>query len=145
MKAALAELDRRRIRSRAQSRWYRSAPVPASDQPWYINAVAEIDTDLGPDALLAELHAVEEAFGRIRTVANASRLIDLDLLDYRGEVAAGGPGRATLPHPRMGGRAFVLKPLADVAPHWRHPVSGTSVDVLLAAMSPDDVASCLLS
>lgn len=143
--AALAELNSRGIRSRALSRWYRSAPVPASDQPWYINAVAEVETDLGPDALLIELHAVEEAFGRVRTVANAPRLIDLDLLDYQGEVAAGGPGRATLPHPRMGGRAFVLKPLTDVAPHWRHPVSGASVAALLAAMSPDDVASCLLS
>ena len=144
LKAALAELARRGIRGRSLSRWYRSAPVPVSDQPWYINAVAEIATDLGPDALLAELHAVEEAFGRIRTVPNAPRLIDLDLLDYRGEIAAGGPGRATLPHPRMDGRAFVLKPLADVAPHWRHPVCGASVGSLLAAMSPDDVASCVL-
>ena len=145
LKAALAELDRHGVGIRRLSRWYRSAPVPPSDQPWYINAVAEVASDLDPDALLAELHAVEEIFGRVRTVPNAPRLIDLDLLDYRGEIAAGGPGRATLPHPRMAGRAFVLKPLADVAPHWRHPVSRASVGALLAAMSPDDVASCLLS
>ncbi|MCX7361998.1 MAG: 2-amino-4-hydroxy-6-hydroxymethyldihydropteridine diphosphokinase [Alphaproteobacteria bacterium] len=143
--AALVELDRRGIESICLSRWYRSAPVPASDQPWYINAVAEVATHLGPDALLAQLHAVEEVFGRVRTVPNAPRLIDLDLLDYRGEIAAGGLGRATLPHPRMENRAFVLKPLADVAPDWRHPVSGVSVGALLAAMSPDDVASCVLS
>lgn len=143
--AALAELERRGICRIGLSRWYRSAPVPASDQPWYVNGVAEVAGTLGPDALLAELHAVEEVFGRVRTVPNAPRLIDLDLLDYRGEIAVGGPGRATLPHPRMEGRAFVLKPLTDVAPNWRHPVSGASVGALLAAMSPDDVASCLLA
>ena len=103
------------------SPWYRTAPVPASDQPWYVNAVAEVASELPADALLAELHAVEAAFGRARTVPNAARPIDLDLLDFHGEIAAGGPGRATLPHPRMTDRAFVLRPLADLAPDWRHP------------------------
>jgi 2-amino-4-hydroxy-6-hydroxymethyldihydropteridine diphosphokinase len=108
--------------------------VPASEQPWYFNAVAEISTDLPPDRLLAELHAMEEEFGRVRSIPNAPRIIDLDLLDYCGEIAAGGPGKATLPHPRMTGRAFVLRPLADVAPDWHHPVSGTSIQVLVAAL-----------
>jgi 2-amino-4-hydroxy-6-hydroxymethyldihydropteridine diphosphokinase len=108
--------------------------VPASDQPWYQNAVIEVVTDLGPDALLATLHEVEEAFGRVRTVANAARMIDLDLLDFRGEIAPGGPGRATLPHPRLADRGFVLKPLADLAPEWRHPVTGQPIQALLAAL-----------
>jgi 2-amino-4-hydroxy-6-hydroxymethyldihydropteridine diphosphokinase len=137
--AALAALGARGITLRRVSPWYRSAPVPASDQPWYVNAVAEIATDLPADRLLAELHAVEAEFGRIRTAANAPRAIDLDLLDYHGEIAAGGPGRATLPHPRAAERAFVLRPLADLAPDWRHPASGKAIQALVAALPPGQV------
>jgi 2-amino-4-hydroxy-6-hydroxymethyldihydropteridine diphosphokinase len=99
-----------------------------------VNGVAEISTDLDADALLDTLHAVEEVFGRVRSVPNAPRRIDLDLLDYCGELAAGGPGRATLPHPRMTIRAFVLRPLADLAPAWRHPGTGTPIADLVAAL-----------
>lgn len=137
LEAALADLGRRGVRTVRVSPWYWTAPVPASDQPWYVNAVAEVATDLPADALLAQLHAVEAAFGRARTVPNAARPIDLDLLDFHGEIAAAGPGRATLPHPRMTDRAFVLLPLADLAPEWRHPVSGLSVRALIEAL-PDD-------
>jgi 2-amino-4-hydroxy-6-hydroxymethyldihydropteridine diphosphokinase len=134
LEAAFRELGRRGVQVLRVSPWYRTAPVPASDQPWYQNAVIEVVTDLGPDELLATLHEVEQAFGRVRTVANAARMIDLDLLDFRGEIAPGGPGRATLPHPRLADRAFVLKPLADLAPDWRHPVSGQPIQALLAAL-----------
>ena len=140
LEAALAALARRGVRTVRVSPWYRTAPVPASDQPWYVNAVAEVASDLGADALLAELHAVEAAFGRARTVPNAARPIDLDLLDFHGKIAAGGPQRATLPHPRMTDRAFVLLPLADLAPEWRHPVSGLSVRALIEALPADQVA-----
>jgi 2-amino-4-hydroxy-6-hydroxymethyldihydropteridine diphosphokinase len=111
--------------------------VPASDQPWYVNAVAEVVTKMAPDQLLAVLHEVEQTFGRVRTVANAARMIDLDLLDFRGKIAAGGPGQAILPHPRMTARAFVLRPLADLAPAWRHPARGTPIQALLAALPAD--------
>jgi 2-amino-4-hydroxy-6-hydroxymethyldihydropteridine diphosphokinase len=104
-----------------------------------VNAVAEISTDLSSDDLLAQLHAVEEAFGRVRTVTNASRPIDLDLLDFRGEIAAGGPGKATLPHPRLAERAFVLRPLADLAPDWRHPATGERISSLIAQLPRDQV------
>jgi 2-amino-4-hydroxy-6-hydroxymethyldihydropteridine diphosphokinase len=134
LEAAFAELERRKVQIRRLSPWYRTAPVPASDQPWYINVVAEVATNLPADALLAVLHEVEQAFGRVRTTPNASRLIDLDLLDYCGEIAIGGRGKATLPHPRMAGRAFVLRPLADLAPQWRHPVSGAPIQALLEAL-----------
>ena len=140
MEVALAELGRRGPIIRRLSPWYRSAPVPASEQPWYINAVAEVESDWSADRLLAELHAVEDVFGRVRTVPNAARLIDLDLLDFHGEIAAGGPGRATLPHPRLAARAFVLRPLADLAPAWRHPVSGQVIWDLMAALPADQVA-----
>jgi 2-amino-4-hydroxy-6-hydroxymethyldihydropteridine diphosphokinase len=90
-----------------------------------------VATSLQPDALLAELHAVEDIFGRVRSVPNAARFIDLDLLDFHGEIAS---GKAILPHPRMAERAFVLRPLADLAPDWRHPISGVSIAALLAAL-----------
>ncbi|MBS0540473.1 MAG: 2-amino-4-hydroxy-6-hydroxymethyldihydropteridine diphosphokinase [Proteobacteria bacterium] len=141
--AALGDLARRGVSVRRMSPWYRTAPVPASDQPWYVNAVAEIATNLPPDMLLQALHAVEEAFGRVRSVPNAPRLIDLDLLDFRGEIAPGVPGKATLPHPRLAGRAFVLRPLADLAPDWRHPVTGASVGALVAALPADQIAQRL--
>lgn len=139
LERALDALRGRGIELRRVSPWYRTAPVPASDQPWYINAVAEISASLPADRLLAVLHAVEEAFGRVRSVPNAPRLIDLDLLDFRGEIAGGGPGKATLPHPRMIGRAFVLRPLADLAPDWRHPETGTPISALVAALPGNQV------
>ncbi len=137
--AALAELTVRGIEVCRLSPWYRSAPVPVSDQPWYVNAVAEIATDLPADRLLAVLHEVEDAFGRVRGVPNAARRIDLDLLDYCGEIASGGLGRAILPHPRMASRAFVLRPLADLAPDWRHPVTATPIGALVAALPTDQI------
>ncbi len=137
--AALLELGRQ-VKVLRHSSWYRTAPVPVSDQPWYVNIVAEVATDLSADDLLQTLHAIEDLFGRVRTVPNAPRLIDLDLLDYRGEIAAPALGRATLPHPRMADRAFVLRPLADLAPDWRHPISGKSIQSLLAVLPPEQEA-----
>lgn len=139
LQAALRALDAKRIVLERLSPWYRTAPVPASDQPWFVNAVAEVSTDLSADQLLAQMHGVEEVFGRVRSVTNAARLIDLDLLDFRGEIAAGGPGRATLPHPRLAGRAFVLRPLADLAPDWRHPVTDEPIAALVAALPADQL------
>ena len=138
LEAAFRELEGRGVRVQRVSPWYRTAPVPASDQPWYQNTVIEVATDLGPDELLAALHEVEEAFGRVRTIANAARVIDLDLLDFRGEIAPESPGRATLPHPRLAARAFVLRPLADLAPDWRHPMTGQPIQALLAALPFDE-------
>jgi 2-amino-4-hydroxy-6-hydroxymethyldihydropteridine diphosphokinase len=139
LEAALAALDHRAVRPLRLSPWYRTAPVPVSDQPWYLNAVAEVSTDLSPDALLAEMHAVEADFGRVRSARNAARFVDLDLLDFRGEVAEGAAGKATLPHPRLAERAFVLRPLADLAPDWRHPVSGLPIGALVAGLPADQV------
>lgn len=139
LQAALRELGEMGIVLERLSPWYRTAPVPASDQPWFVNAVAEVSTDLSADQLLARMHVVEEAYGRVRSVTNAARLIDLDLLDFRGEVAIGGPDRATLPHPRLAGRAFVLRPLADLVPNWRHPVTNVPIAALVAALPSDQL------
>lgn len=133
--AALAALSAAGLIIRRRSRWYQTAPVPASDQPWYVNGVAAVETTLCPVDLLALLHRIEGELGRRRSTANAARSIDLDLLDYDGLIRP-GPEPPILPHPRMEGRSFVLRPLAEVAPAWRHPVSGRSVSDLLAAL-PD--------
>jgi len=143
LEAAFRDLARRGVQVLRVSPWYKTAPVPVSDQPWYQNAVIEVVTDLSPDRLLAILHDVEQAFGRVRTVVNAPRAIDLDLLDFRREIAPGGPGQAILPHPRLASRAFVLRPLADLAPHWRHPVTGEPIQALLEALPADQVTERL--
>lgn len=137
--AALAELDRRGIAVRHRSRWFESAPVPPSNQPWYVNGVALVDTDLGPEALLAELHAVERLFGRKRRQRNEPRVLDLDLLAY-GDLVRPGPDPPILPHPRLTERAFVLLPLRDVLPLWRHPADGRALADLIAALPPDQIA-----
>ena len=144
LERALACLSDRGVRLVKLSPWYRTAPVPMSDQPWYFNAVAEVASGLAPDALLATLHGVEDRFGRERTARNAPRFIDLDLLDYGSFVKTLGKiGLSEIPHPRLQDRAFVLLPLRDVAPDWRHPVTGIPIDALIAALPPDQVAERL--
>ena len=133
IEAALGALCERGVSVLARSRWYSTAPVPPSDQPRFVNLVAWIDSALLPGELLALLHDVEEEFGRVRGARNAARVLDIDLLDHNGAVSTDWP---ELPHPRMDERAFVLVPLHDVAPDWRHPVSGARVDDLIAA-APD--------
>jgi 2-amino-4-hydroxy-6-hydroxymethyldihydropteridine diphosphokinase len=134
--AALGRLAAAGVAIIGRSRWYESTPVPASDQPNFVNGVVAVGTEQGPVALLGTLHAVEAALGRVRGIANAARTIDLDLLDYDGLVRDGDEP-PILPHPRLAERGFVLRPLADVMPAWRHPVSGRSVGELLAALPFD--------
>lgn len=127
--AALARLPNTRIV--AVSSLYRSAPVDA-EGPEFLNAVAALDTTLAPGALLSALHAIEDAAGRERPYRNAPRSLDLDLLLY-GQDMVDTPALC-LPHPRMHQRAFVLAPLAELAPVLQVPGSGR-VDRLLAAIS----------
>lgn len=138
--AALAALTKARLFIAARSRWYKSAPVPASDQPWFINGVILVKTALGPGALMALLLETEQAFGRNRAEPNEARVLDLDLLAYGDMVSeesgAGGESGLRLPHPRLHERAFVLLPLLDTAPDWRHPVSGLSVRDMIEALPP---------
>jgi len=129
--AALAALDHQGMRIAAVSPYYVTPAWPDPSDPPFVNAVARIETTLAPDALMKRLHGTETAFGRVRSRKNAPRTLDLDLLDYDGRVEDGPP---VLPHPRLSVRAFVLVPLADVAPGWRHPVSGLSAAEMLAAL-----------
>jgi 2-amino-4-hydroxy-6-hydroxymethyldihydropteridine diphosphokinase len=133
LKASINYLLNRNIKVEGLSSWYRSAPVPVSDQPWFVNAVAKVSTALTPRELLAALHDVEAEFGRVRSVRNASRTLDLDLLAYD-DVVIDDPCGLVLPHPRLGERAFVLLPLAEIAADWRHPVSGRTAGEMLAEL-----------
>ena len=140
--AAFAALEAEGIDIVARSRWYESAPVPISDQPWYVNGVAALDTDLSPEALLAVLHRTEQRFGRERRERNEARVIDLDLLAY-GTRINDGPTPPLLPHPRATERSFVLLPLRDVAPDWVDPRTGRSVAELIAALPQDQIARAI--
>ena len=119
-----------------RSRFWRTRPVPISDQPWFVNAVAAVETELSADALLEMLHGIEDSFGRTRTVLNAARILDLDLLAYGRQILA-TPPRPLVPHPRLAERAFVLLPLRDIAPDWSHPESGESLDLLISKLEGD--------
>ena len=133
--AALDRLANYGIDLVAKSRWYESAPVPMSDQPWYLNAVAMATTSHTAAETLACLNQIEAAFGRVRAVRNAARVLDLDLIDFGGLVSDAPD--LVLPHPRMHERAFVLWPLQELAPDWRHPISGTSIEELVVALPGD--------
>jgi len=134
--AALAALRRNGVNIPAVSAFYATPAWPNPDDPPYVNAVARIETELSPRDLMALLHEVETSFGRERSARNAPRTLDLDLVDYEGRVQDGPPA---LPHPRMQDRAFVLVPLADVAPGWTHPVSGKTVAAMIAELPPGEI------
>jgi 2-amino-4-hydroxy-6-hydroxymethyldihydropteridine diphosphokinase len=124
--AALAELPQSQLV--CSSSLYRTAPVDAADQPDYINAVAQLSTELAPRALLAALLDIENRFGRKRSFRNAPRTLDLDLLLYDEQCLA-EPGLC-VPHPRMHQRAFVLAPLLELAPRCIIPGIGPAADWL---------------
>ncbi len=115
---------------RARSAMWRSPAWPDPSRPEYVNAVVRLRTKLGPLELLTSLQALEASFGRARSVKNADRTLDLDVIDYAGRVesAAGG---LNLPHPSANERAFVLLPLQEIAPLWRCPRSGRPISDLI--------------
>jgi 2-amino-4-hydroxy-6-hydroxymethyldihydropteridine diphosphokinase len=130
--AALDALAQKDVNIALVSQFYRTPAWPDPADPPFVNAVARAATALPPAALLARLHEIERLFGRVRAVPrNAPRSLDLDLLDYDGLIQDGPP---LLPHPRLAERGFVLVPLNDVAPDWRHPVSRRTAAELLAAI-----------
>ncbi len=115
----------------AASSLYRTAPVGLKHQPDFINAVVKLTTDLSPLELLGRLFEIEARFGRVRSIRNAPRTLDLDLLlcdDLMLDLP--GPPRLTLPHPRMTERAFVLAPLAEIAPDLTIPGAGLVAELL---------------
>jgi 2-amino-4-hydroxy-6-hydroxymethyldihydropteridine diphosphokinase len=128
------------LRLEAVSHFYQTAPVPVSDQPSYVNGVMRLSGDVDPARLLADVLAIEARFGRSRSVANAARSLDLDLIAIGDLIRQPPLPDPILPHPRAQERAFVLVPLMEVAPHWRHPLLRLSAAELLESLPPQDVA-----
>ncbi|MBM4295588.1 MAG: 2-amino-4-hydroxy-6-hydroxymethyldihydropteridine diphosphokinase [Deltaproteobacteria bacterium] len=115
---------------------YRNPPLGPPDQPWYVNAAAKLRTRLAPEELMRALRQVEKALGRVRGEKWGPRLIDIDLLLYGGDIITGP--ELTIPHPEMHRRAFVLVPLAEIAPQAWHPVLKKTAAELATELNPTD-------
>ncbi|RTR05482.1 2-amino-4-hydroxy-6-hydroxymethyldihydropteridine diphosphokinase [Halomonas nitroreducens] len=140
---ALDELDALPLtRRRRASRRYASRPVGPADQPDFVNAVAELETRLSPLALLDQLQALEQHHGRVRARRWGPRTLDLDLLLFDDRQLS--TPRLTLPHPEMVRRAFVLVPLAELAPELRLP-DGRWIEALAASLDRRDLQQVLPS
>jgi 2-amino-4-hydroxy-6-hydroxymethyldihydropteridine diphosphokinase len=126
LQAALGRFEGMGLKLVSVSSFWRSASWPDPTKPDYINAVALVETSLGPAETLAALHRLEDEFGRTRSEPNAPRTLDLDLIAH-GRTVSEAPA---LPHPRAADRLFVMGPLAELAPGWRHPVLGATASEL---------------
>jgi 2-amino-4-hydroxy-6-hydroxymethyldihydropteridine diphosphokinase len=131
LEAALAALADEGLTAAARSSWWTSAAWPDPTAPAYLNGVALVETALAAVDLLAALHRIEARFGRVRAEANAPRTLDLDLIVHGRTVTEAG---LIVPHPRAHERLFVMGPLAEIAPDWRHPVNDrTAADLAATA------------
>ena len=130
LEAALARFPQAQLPVVARSNWWRSAAWPDPDHPEYRNGIALVEPSEGPADLLKRLLDIEKTFGRDRSRKNAPRTLDLDLIAYGRQMVA-APG-LVLPHPRAHERLFVMGPLAEIAPDWRHPLLGGTAAELAA-------------
>ena len=124
------------VKIESESQLYSSPAWPDPTDPCFVNAVLHVKTSLCPKALLLCLHAIEAGFGRTRDRKNAPRTLDLDLIAYNSIQCGADEDKdgPVLPHPRMTKRDFVLAPLAQIAPDWRHPEEGLTAAQMLARL-----------
>jgi 2-amino-4-hydroxy-6-hydroxymethyldihydropteridine diphosphokinase len=137
LRAAIENMSSTGIEVLRESPIYETEPVDYAAQRWFLNMVVEAETALFPMQLLTRIGKIERALGRVRTIANGPRTIDIDILLY-GTAVVRTP-RLEIPHPRMHERRFVLAPLADLAPDLRHPVSRKPVRQMLNEAPPEAV------
>lgn len=157
LRHALKILANEMLKIQAVSQFFATPCFPAGAGPDYVNAAALLSTSLSPTALLSHLNAIEAEMGRTRTSRWGQRVLDLDLLAYGAKVipdlitykhwlklpadqqAKQAPSTLILPHPRLQDRAFVLVPMAEIAPDWQHPVLGKTTAQMLADLDPSDI------
>ncbi|MES2894491.1 MAG: 2-amino-4-hydroxy-6-hydroxymethyldihydropteridine diphosphokinase [Pseudomonadota bacterium] len=130
LEAALARFAEAGLPLVARSSWWRSAAWPDPSVQEYRNGVVLVEARLAPERVIRTLFNLEAAFGRVRGARNAARTLDLDLIAH-GRTVSDNPS-LTLPHPRAHERLFVMGPLAEIAPEWRHPVLGRTAAELAA-------------
>ena len=131
LEAALARFAAAGLPILRRSSWWRSAAWPDPSDQEYRNGVVLVEARLSPQALIRTLFMLENEFGRMRSVRNAPRTLDLDLIAH-GRIVSDDP-ELTLPHPRAHERLFVMGPQAQIAPDWRHPVLGRTAAELAAS------------
>ena len=140
--AAIPLLEAAGISVTTCSPWYESAPMPVSEQPNFVNGVAGVRCELSPHALLETCQTIENSLGRVRpAAANAARTVDIDIIDWDGVRLSDRV--LEIPHPRLAERLFVLGPLRDIAPDWRHPVTGIAIADLVSALGPQQITQRL--
>jgi 2-amino-4-hydroxy-6-hydroxymethyldihydropteridine diphosphokinase len=137
LRTAVNRLGSDEIRMLRRSSLYETAPQELLDQPWFLNAVVEVETSLFPLQLLARVRQIERQMGRRRVTPKGPRNIDIDILFYGRTVIR--TAELEVPHPRIAQRRFVLEPLAEITPDFRHPVTGTTVNEMLAALAPQGI------
>ncbi|MFN0194890.1 MAG: 2-amino-4-hydroxy-6-hydroxymethyldihydropteridine diphosphokinase [Aestuariivirga sp.] len=132
IRMALDHLDRDGLHLKKVSKLILTTPFGRINQPDFVNAAAVVETHLPPESLMRRLHAIEREAGRRRGVRWGPRTLDLDLIDYKGLLKKSGP---ILPHPGIAERTFVLEPILELAPRWRHPVTRRSAKDMLRSLS----------
>jgi 2-amino-4-hydroxy-6-hydroxymethyldihydropteridine diphosphokinase len=137
LRAAIAAISAAGIQVLRESPVYETQPVGFASQRWFLNMVVESQTALFPMQLLTRTDRIEHALGRVRTVPNGPRTIDIDILLYGNAVVQ--TARLVIPHARMHERRFVLAPLADLEPRFRHPLLRQTIRELLEAAPPQVV------
>ena len=123
-------LSNKGLRVRKYSKIYISKPIPLGLGPVFYNRVVLVKSDLSPREILSRLKVIERIFSRRSSIKNSPRVLDLDILDYRGEII-NFKNFLTIPHPRLSNRDFILKPLNDICPNWVSPNSGETIKSLI--------------
>jgi 2-amino-4-hydroxy-6-hydroxymethyldihydropteridine diphosphokinase len=143
LRESVKHLESDEVRVLRRSSLYETAPQEMLDQPWFLNAVVQVETTLFPMQLLARVRQIERDMGRRRVTPKGPRNIDIDILFYGRVVIA--TAELEVPHPRIAQRRFVLDPLVEIAPDFRHPLTGKTANEMLNALEPQGVRRLAVS